>query len=133
MQKRFHAVVEDRPGESWRAHFREVWPTARPWYLKEGLAARPTAAEGRAALSRYMPELVPIYDRLSTLVEDDEVAQRFLTLYNPPPVIVGCSQAVWHGADGPTLIRNYDFDPDFTTGRVEATHWFGRRCIVMSE
>ena len=56
MQKTFHAVAEDRPGPIWRQQFHAAWPHVRAWYLKEGLAPRPTPAEGRAALARYMPE-----------------------------------------------------------------------------
>jgi predicted choloylglycine hydrolase len=92
---------------------------ARTWYLKEGLAARPTPTEGRDALARHMPELLPIYDTLCGLAGTDEVAHRMLSNYDPPPVIAGCSQAAWIGAGGPALVRNYDFDVAFTTRCIE--------------
>jgi Predicted choloylglycine hydrolase len=101
MQKTFYAVAEERPGPIWRQQFHGIWPDVRAWYLKEGLAARPTPAEGRATLARYMPEMVEIYDLLCRLAGDDEVAHRMLSGVNPPPVITGCSQTAWLGAGGP--------------------------------
>ena len=133
MQKTFHATAEAQPGPIWRQQFHAEWPAAREWYLKEGLAARPSVAEARATLQRYMPEIVEIYDRLCRLAGDDEVAHRALTGVNPPPVITGCSQTAWLGAGGPALLRNYDFECDFTTGIMEMTRWFGRRVIAMRE
>lgn len=133
MQKTFRAVVEDRPGPIWRQHFHAVWPAVRDWYLKDGLAARPTPAVARATLQRFMPETVEIYDRLCRLAGDDEVAHRALSGVNPPRVIAGCSQTAWLGAGGPALLRNYDFETDFTTGIIEMTRWSGRRVIAMRE
>jgi predicted choloylglycine hydrolase len=133
MHKTFHAVAEDLPGPIWRQQFHAIWPEARAWYLKEGLAARPTIAEGRTALERYMPEMVAIYDRLCHLVGDDEIAHRALSGLSPPAVISGCSQTAWLGAGGPALLRNYDFEAAFTTGIMEMTRWFGRRVIAMRE
>ena len=133
MQKTFHAVAEDRPGPIWRQQFHAAWPHVRAWYLKEGLAPRPTPAEGRATLARYMPEMVAIYDHLCRLAGDDEVAHRLLSGLNPPPVIAGCSQTAWLCAGGPALLRNYDFAIDATTGIIEMTRWFGRRVIAMRE
>jgi predicted choloylglycine hydrolase len=133
MYKSFHAVAEDRPGPIWRQQFHAAWPAVRAWYLREGLAGRPTPAEGRAALERHMPEMVAIYDQLCRLAGDDEIAHRALSGVNPPRVIPGCSQAAWLGAGGPALLRNYDFDLDFTTGIIERTRWAGRRVIAMRE
>ena len=75
----FHAVAEDRPGPIRRQQFHAVWPAVRDWYLKDGLAARPTPAEARATLQRHMPEIVEIYDQLCRLAGDDEVAHRALS------------------------------------------------------
>jgi predicted choloylglycine hydrolase len=133
MQKTFHAVAEDRPGPIWRQQFHAVWPAVRDWYLKDGLAPRPTPAEARATLQRHMPEIVEIYDHLCRLAGDDEVAHRALSGVNPPRVIAGCSQTAWLGAGGPALLRNYDFETDFTTGIIEMTRWFGRGVIAMRE
>ncbi|UFZ03303.1 C45 family autoproteolytic acyltransferase/hydrolase [Bradyrhizobium ontarionense] len=133
MQKTFYAVLEDVPGKSWQRYFRKHWPATRKWYLGEGLDARSTAAEGRAALVAHMPEFVEIYDRLCSLCGSDDVAHRALSTYNLPPILPACSQAIWRGPDGPVLIRNYDFEIDTSAHCIEASRWFGRRVISMRE
>ena len=133
MDKTFIAVAEERPGPQWQREFRAAWPRVRSWYLREDVEARPTVGEARAALGRHMPELVPIYETVCRLAGDDDVAHRMLSNYGLPPVIVGCTQGVWHGAEGPALVRNYDFDVTFTTGCILASRWFRRRVIAMAE
>ncbi len=133
MEKTFLAVEEALPGEAWRQRFLAAWPAMRSWYLKEGLAARPTVPAARAALERHMPELLPIYERLCALVGDDDIAHRCLSCLDPPPVIEACSQAVWLGAGGPALLRNYDFPLHLTTGEIGSTCWRGRRMITMAQ
>ena len=109
MLKRFVFACEDRPDVAWLARFVAGRDEAERWYLGKGRAAAPTTAECRAALRKHMPELLPHYDRVCALVGDDDLAHRMLSHYRPPPVVGGCSQAVWLGDDGPTLVRNYDF------------------------
>ena len=133
LEKTFVAVDEPRPGTAWQRHFETGWPSVKAWYLKEGLASRPTPAEGRDALTRHMPELLAIYDGLCDLAGTDEVAHRMLSGYNPPPVVAACSAAAWTRRGGPALVRNYDFDVAFTTGCIESTRWLGRRVIAMRE
>ncbi|HUN46180.1 MAG TPA: C45 family autoproteolytic acyltransferase/hydrolase [Stellaceae bacterium] len=133
MEKAFLAVQEPLPGEAWRQRFLAGWPRMREWYLKEGLAPRPTVETCRAALDRHMPELLPLYERLCDLVGDDDIAHRCLSCLDPPPVITGCSQAVWLGEGGPALVRNYDFEVPLTSGCIEAARWRGRRVIAMSQ
>ncbi len=67
------------------------------------------------------------------LAGDDPVAHSFLGVYGRPRVIGRCSQAVWLGAGGPALLRNYDFEPERMMGRIDATRWFGRPVIAMGE
>ena len=129
MLKRFVAAREDRPDKAWLARFVAGRDEAERWYLGEGLAAPPTAAECRAALSQHMPELVPHYDRACALVGDDDLAHRMLSHYRPPPSVCGCSQAVWLADDGPALVRNYDFALDIVSDRFEATSWAGGEVI----
>jgi len=129
--KTFTATAEALPGQAWQAYFRAAWPGYRDWYLSRG--PRASEAAGRAELERHMPELLPVYERLARLAGDDAAARQMLTLWDPPPVIVGCSQGVWLGDGGPALVRNYDFDPAFCDGRIEMSAWFGRRCIVMAD
>lgn len=133
MRKTFTALSEPLPGTGWQADFRAYWPRMRDWFLSEGLEARPTTAEIRTALTRHMPQLVGIWERLCHLAGEDDVAHRFLGLYGRPRIIGRCSQAVWLGQGGPALLRNYDFEPARMMGRIEATRWFGRPVIAMGE
>jgi predicted choloylglycine hydrolase len=133
VHKHFVFAREDRPDEAWLARFAAGRDAAERWYLGEGLAARPTAAECRAALRHHMPELMPHYDRVCALVGDDDLAHRMLSHYRPPPVVAGCSQAIWLGSDGPALVRNYDFALDVVSDRFEATSWSGRAVIAKAQ
>ena len=133
MRKSFTALAEPLPGAGWQADFQAYWPRMRGWFLSEGLEARPSVVEIRAALSRHLPELVAIWERLCDLAGEDDVAHRFLGLYGRPRIIGRCSQAVWLGKGGPALLRNYDFEPQRMMGRIEATCWFGRPVIAMGE
>jgi predicted choloylglycine hydrolase len=80
-----------------------------------------------------MPELLPEYDRVCSLVGDDDLAHRILSHFRPPPAVAGCSQAVWLGPGGPALIRNYDFPLDIVSDRFEATCRSGRRVIAKAQ
>jgi len=133
MLKRFTAAREDRPDRDWLARFAAGRDEAERWYLGEGLADPPTAAECRAALHHHMPELLPLYDQACALVGDDDLARRLLSHYRLPPLGGGCSQAVWLGRDGPALVRNYDFPLEIVSDRFEATSWFGREVIAKAQ
>jgi len=131
VHKRFVFAREEEPGEAWLARFKAGRSEAERWY-REGRGT-PGAAECRAALRDHMPELLPHYDHACGLVGDDDVAHCILSHYRPPPVIAGCSQAVWTGSDGPLLIRNYDFPLDVVSDRFEATAWSGREVIAKAQ
>lgn len=133
MLKRFVFASEERPGAAWASRFAAGRNEAVRWYLGEGRADPPGAAECRAALRRHMPELVPGYDRACALVGDDDLAHRVLSHYRPAPVAGGCSQAVWLGAGGPALVRNYDFALDAVSDRFETTAWSGREVIAKAQ
>jgi predicted choloylglycine hydrolase len=133
MRKRFIFVREERPDRAWLARFAAGRDEAVRWYQGEGRAAAPTAAECRAALREHMPELIPHYDRACALVGDDDLAYRILSHYRPPPVVSGCSQAVWLGDGGPALVRNYDFALDVVSDRFEATSWSGRKVVAKAQ
>lgn len=125
------AISEQRPAEKWKQRFSMSWPRYRDWYLSQGLEARPTLEEARIAIGRHMPELLPLYDRVCSLVSDT-AAQRALSLYRTPPVISGCSVALAPG-DEPVLVRNYDFSPNFFEGTVVHSRWLERQVIATSE
>jgi predicted choloylglycine hydrolase len=81
-----------------------------------------------------MPELVPTWRQLVELTGDDELAARMLTLWDPPPYVTGCSQAVY-GVDGAheILVRNYDYSPDLFERVIYSSRFTGRDVIGMSD
>jgi predicted choloylglycine hydrolase len=129
MLKRFVAAREDRPGPDWLARFTAGRTEAERWYFGDGRAAAPSPAECKAALVLHMPELVPEYDRVCALAGDDPLAHQILSQYRPPPLLLGCTQAIWLGREGPALVRNYDYPAEIVTGRFESTSWFGREVL----
>ena len=129
----FRAVDEPQPGEAWRARFAELWPAYSGWYLRDGDAARPSYREARVMLQRHMPELVGAWERMVELAGGGDLAARFLSMYDPPPLVPGCSQAVYARAGAPVLVRNYDFDPLRFDAVVLATTLTGRRVLGTSD
>lgn len=75
-----------------------------------------------------MPELLPTWERLVALA-DDELTARLLTLWDVPPFLAGCTQAVTT-TGRPLLVRNYDYDPALLEGIVAATNWSGARPVL---
>jgi predicted choloylglycine hydrolase len=128
---RFIVIDEDRPGPRWSALFDETWPAYRRWWLQGGAEARPDRAAASDALARHMPELEPVYDAMVALAGDDDVAAAMLALWNPPPFIVACSQAVVPDREThePVLIRNYDYDPRLFEATVYRSRWSSRRVM----
>jgi predicted choloylglycine hydrolase len=124
----FHAVAEPQPGPLLRARFEATWPAYRRWYLRDGDAARPSYPVVRDALHAHMPELVPAWERIVALAGGGDLAARMLSLYDPPPLVTGCSQAV----SGSLLVRNYDFDPMLLEGVIARTE-LTRPVIGMSD
>jgi predicted choloylglycine hydrolase len=133
MLKRFIFVREDRPANLWLNRFVAGRDETERWYLGVGRSAPHSAADCRAALQRHMPELMPLYDEACEMVGGDDRARQMLSHYRPPPMVGGCSQAVWLGSGGPALVRNYDFPLDVVTDRFEATSWFGREVISKAQ
>jgi len=76
-----------------------------------------------------MPELLVPYERVCALVGEDDIAPQMLSQFRPAPFAHGCTQAVWLGADGPALVRNYDYPLDIVSDHFESTRWFGREVI----
>jgi predicted choloylglycine hydrolase len=123
------AFEEDEPGEAIGEHLAATWPAFRQWWFG-GANARPTAGQAGARLEEHMPELVPVWQRLTALLGDDPDAAAALTLWNPPPFLTGCSQAaVLPG--GPALVRNYDWDYRLFDAVVARTGYAGRRVLGM--
>ncbi len=132
MQLVWRAIDEMEPGPKWAGLFAEFWPDYHRWWLREGEDARPTYWESRKALETYMPEIVPLYDRLCELTGGGDHAARFLSFYRPPPYLSGCSQAIWPGKE-PVLVRNYDYHPLAFDALVMRTGWQGRKVLGTSD
>ena len=121
MQLTFTAL-NDRTGKGWQSLFEKLWPAYQRWYLQEGAEVRPSYLECRRALREYMPEMVPIWERLVDLAGGGDVAARLLSLYDPPAYLTGCSQAVWPGPE-PLLVRNYDYNSRFFDAVILRSEW----------
>jgi len=132
MKKRYVFAREEQPDAAWRTRFAAGRAEAEHWY-RQGRGDPPSAAVCRAALARHMPELIAPYDRACDLVGDDDVAHCILSHYRPPPLLGGCTQAVWLGKDGPALVRNYDYPLEIVSDRFELTSWFGREVIAKAQ
>jgi len=140
MRCTFEAVSEDSPGRQWQNVFRQFWPAYRQWYLRDGDRARPGFLMCRKALRDYMPELVPTWERLVELAGGGDLEARFLSMWNPPPYVAGCSQSVWLPTPGrqaanakPALLRNYDFAPALLEGVWLASRWHGKRVVAVND
>ncbi|WP_224484930.1 C45 family autoproteolytic acyltransferase/hydolase [Robertkochia aurantiaca] len=133
MQLQFNAVSETGlPGRKWKNLFNVYWPAYRAWLSANGFDYGADLDTSRAALEKYMPEMVPVYDRFRKLVGADTVAARFLSGYKPPAYISACSQAVL-SEDEIQLVRNYDCHPDLMEGTLLMSSWHGKRVIATSE
>ncbi len=117
-----NCVKEDSPGEKWQALFHKSWPSYRQWFLSEGLMARKGYLTSSGMLNSYMPELLPVYEKLIALSGGGDLEARFLSLYCPPPYMSGCSQMAWN-RDKTFLIRNYDYSPVLFEGTMLYTKW----------
>jgi predicted choloylglycine hydrolase len=129
----FDAVAEAQPGPRWQARWRRSWPDYEAWFRARGGDAGPDAQACRAALARYMPELVPVYDRLVRLAGGGDRAARFLSTWCPPAYLGGCSLAARAEGAEVRLVRNYDLAPDLNEGLLLRSEWTGRPVMGMVE
>jgi len=126
----FRSIGELLPGRAWRSVFESGWPGWSEWLGdRAGGPAELRAAE--RALRRFMPELVPVWERLVEIAGGDPRAARFLTFWSPPRYLLHCSQAAIVDNDGPLLIRNYDLDPALNEGFLYRSEWLGRPVVGM--
>jgi hypothetical protein len=90
-QKTFRAIdVGDGSDGRWAAHLRTLFPQAEGWLTDDGRTAE-GALRARRLFEEYMPELVPLLDRLAEQV-DRPVAETFLTMAALKPFFSGCTQ-----------------------------------------
>lgn len=130
--KCFRAIDEPIPGEKWLKHYRAAMPAYRHWFTSEGEVKRPSLSACRDAMLSFMPEFVPLWERLIELTQADSIDARLLSFYCPAPYLSGCSQAVWTRYT-PTLIRNYDYAPESCEGRLMKTCWNGTQVIASTD
>lgn len=128
----FRAVAEDRPGAALQQQFRRTWHAYRAWYLRDGEAARPSFVQCRLMLRQHLPELLPTWERLVELAGGGDLEARFLSLYDPPPFLSGCTQAIWTHRT-PALVRNYDYAPHQFDGLVLRSAFNGTGTVAMSD
>lgn len=133
MQLHFKAISEPgQPGPKWQRLFTIHWPAYSKWLLSEKSAETPSLKASKEALKKYMPEMVPTYNRLCKLIKADRIAARFLTGFQPPTYLSGCAQVVLKGKQ-PQLIRNYDYHPTLLEGTQLLSSWNGKRVIATSD
>lgn len=117
-----NALREEKPGEKWRALFDKYWSNYERWYISEGYTARPGYLTCWEQIETHMPEILPVYENLCELAGGGDLPSRFLSLYNPPPYLSGCSQLAWTKGKN-ALIRNYDYTPRLFDGVFLYSHW----------
>ena len=130
-------INEPVPGPRWQSLFAATWAGYRGWYLQRDVRARPSLELAQEMLATHMPELVPTYQRMVELaqaaiaiagVEQDDVAARMLTLWDPPRFLPGCSQAVVTDPEI-AICRNYDYSPELWERVLFSSRFTGRRVI----
>lgn len=124
-------VEEDIAGEKWQKRFEKSWPYYKKWFLSEGHTARTGYLSSIEQLEEHMPELLPLYKHLCELAGGGDLASRYLSLYNPPPFMSGCTQVAWNKHPY-SLIRNYDYNPKWFEGNLFKTNWL-KPIIGMSD
>ncbi len=127
----FNSISESTPGPKWQKLFNLHWPAYRAWFESKGAARHPDLATSVTELERYMPELMPTYRRLCELAGNDPVAARFLTGWQPPAYISGCSQVVTQNP--PQLVRNYDYHPNLSEGTILRSAWNGKQVMATGD
>jgi predicted choloylglycine hydrolase len=133
MRIEFDAISEATPGQKWQTMFAQNWPGWREWQRRKTHAAEPSLAECERALRRYMPELLPLWEKMVELTGEDEAAARFLSFWCPPRYLLQCSQAILIDKRGPLLIRNYDLDPALSEATILRSAWKGRLVMATVE
>ncbi|AFL81424.1 putative choloylglycine hydrolase [Aequorivita sublithincola DSM 14238] len=131
LQLNFNSIAENLPGDKWQQLFNKHWPAYKAWFVSKGAVNSPSLKEAQQQLKEYMPKFIPTYNRLCELAGDDIIAHRFLTGYQPPAYISGCSQAVIKNP--PQLVRNYDYHPNLCEGTLLNSAWNGKHVIAIGD
>ena len=130
-------INEPTPGPRWQGLFAATWAGYRRLYLQRDVRARPSLDLAQDMLGTHMPELLPTYQQMVELAraairaadgDDDDVAARMLTLWDPPRFLPGCSQAVVTDPEI-AVCRNYDYSPELWERVLFSSRFTGRRVI----
>ena len=131
MQLNFNSISENKPGTKWQTLFQKHWPAYKAWFQSKGAVNNPNLATAKAELKKFMPKFMPTYEKLCELAGNDPIAERFLTGYQPPAYITGCSQAVYQNP--PQLVRNYDYHPNLSEGTLLNSAWNDKHVIAVGD
>ncbi len=112
-------------------HFNKTWPYYKDWFVKGGTRSRPGFLSSLKEFENYMPELVPVFEKLSDLAGGGDLVSRYLLMYCPPAFMSGCTQVSWEG-DTPMLLRNYDYNPSLFEGNFFKSNWL-KKVIGMAD
>jgi predicted choloylglycine hydrolase len=130
----FRARKIETISSQWQSVFDDYWPAYKSWYQPKMLGdINPHALkQGHRQLTMIMPEMRPLYESFLEASNDCPVAAQFLTGFQPPAYLVGCSQAVLLDEE-PLLMRNYDFTPDLSENLLSRSSWLGQDIIGTNE
>lgn len=117
-----NSIQEEKPGIKWGKVFKKTWPSYRDWYLQGGVAVRPDYNTCSAAINEHMPELVSLYGEVCKLAGGGDLTSRYLSMWNPPAFMSGCTQMAWTKGTL-ALIRNYDHYPKWFEGVMLKSNW----------
>lgn len=131
LQLNFNAISEALPGPKWQKLFNTHWQAYKAWFVSKGALEKVDLATAQKLLKKFMPEYVTTYKQLCELAGNDPIAARFLTGYQPPAYISGCSQAVL--ASPPQLVRNYDYHPNLSEGTLISSAWNGKQVMGIGD
>lgn len=131
LQLNFTSILEPSPGKEWQKLFKKHWPAYKAWFESKGAVNKPNLKIAQAKLEEYMPEWMPTYHKFCELAGNDEIAARFLTGYQPPAYITGCSQVITQKE--PQLVRNYDYHPNLSEGTLLNTAWNGKHVMAIGD
>lgn len=133
MQLEFRSIDEStKPGEKWLELFNTFWPGYKSWLTTNNFQNGVSLEASKAAMLKYMPKMLPTYNRLCKLVGDDELAHKFLTGFQPPAYVAACAQAV-STTDTVQLVRNYDYCPDLLEGAFMLTKWNKKKVMGIND
>lgn len=126
----FRAILDEPTGFALTEIFEEYWPAYERWMRN---AKDSSKQDYRFQLEEHMPELLPVFEQLIECFGGDHRVAQFLSLYNPPRVVRGCSQIALDSKDGPVLLRSYDHHPALIDALILKSTWTNRAVIAMAD